>query len=161
MSFSREIVECRDLLYRLALQMLRNRHDAEDAVSAFYIKVLEKKEQFAAYNNLKGALVRSMKNHCINLLKAKKGFQSLDQVRSEPTTPLPAPPWDNQRFLLVQKIIDELPEKQKIMIHLRMIEGCSMKEIAEIMEEKVNTVEVIISRARKKIRAEYEVRRSK
>ena len=47
------------------------------------------------------------------------------------------------------------------MIHLRMVEGLSMQQIADIMEEKVNTVEVNISRARKKIRAQYEVRKLK
>ena len=161
MGFYNEILDCKDILYRLALQILRNQHDAEDAVSAFYIKVIEKKEQFSKYDNLKGALIRSMKNHCINLLKAKKGFQSLEQVRLEPSTSAPESLLDNERLILVQKIIGELPEKQKIMIHFRMIEGYSMKQIAEIMEEKVNTVEVIISRARKKIRAEYEVRKSK
>ncbi len=161
MGFYNEILDCKDLLYRLALQILRNTHDAEDAVSEFYMKVIEKKEQFSRYDNLKGALIKSLKNHCINLLKAKKDFQSLEQVSSKPSTSVAEPLLENERLILVQKIIDELPEKQRIMIHFRMIEGYSMKQIAEIMEEKVNTVEVAISRARKKIRAEYEVRKSK
>ncbi|MDC8003912.1 sigma-70 family RNA polymerase sigma factor [Aureisphaera galaxeae] len=161
MPLKRTILECKELLYRLALQMLHNQHDAEDAVSDFYIKVLEKKDQFSKYDNLKGALIRSMKNHCINLLKSKKRLLPLEEIPSEITDATNPIFSDDKRLALVQTIINELSEKQRIMIHLRMIEGYSMKQIAEIMEEKVNTVEVNISRARKRIRTEYENRRSK
>ena len=159
--FHQEILDSKGLLYRLALQILHNQQDAEDAVSGFYLKVLEKKNQFSKYDNLKGALIRSMKNHCINLLKLKKRFHSLEEVPAELSSRTHEPILDDERLILVQKIINKLPEKQKIMIHLRMVEGYTMMQIAEIMEEKVNTVEVSISRARKKIRAEYEKRRAK
>jgi DNA-directed RNA polymerase specialized sigma24 family protein len=40
---------------------------------------------------------------------------------------------------------------------LRAIEGRDIKEISKIMNAKHNTVEVILSRARKKIREEYKM----
>lgn len=160
MAFKRKILRYKEQLYRLALQLLGNRQDAEDAVSDLYMKVLEKDEQFSRYDNLQAALIRSMKNHCINLLKAKKPLQSLEEMPAEPGTSAPDSMWEDDRLALVQAIINDLPDKQKVMIHLRMVEGYTMAQIADVMQEKVNTVEVAISRARKKIRKEYEIRTS-
>ena len=159
-SFDQEILEHKALLFRLALSMLHNRHDAEDALSGFYLRVLEKREQFAGYDNLKGALIRGMKNYCLNVCKSRKTFEAKDQVPLTSDVNSNQPLFDDHKLQLIQQIIGDLPEKQRIMVQLRMVEGLTMARIAEIMEVKVNTVEMSISRARKKIRAEYEKRRS-
>lgn len=161
MNLKQEFLNITGTLYRVALQILQNQQDAEDAVSDFYIKVMEKRDQFSRYDSLKAALIRSMKNHCLNLIKSRKRFHSVEEISIELPSLTNDCSGSEERLLLVQKIIDELSVKQKIIIELRMVECLPMKQIADIMEEKVNTVEKIISRVRKKIRIEYENRKSK
>jgi len=55
---------------------------------------------------------------------------------------------------LLESIIEQLPEQQKMAFQLRDIEGFDYEEIAEIMEINKNAVRVALSRARKKMREE-------
>ena len=52
----------------------------------------------------------------------------------------------------VKKIIDELPDQQKTIMHMRDIEGLEYEQIAEAMELNINAIRVNLSRARKKVR---------
>ena len=52
----------------------------------------------------------------------------------------------------VKKIIDTLPEQQRMIIHLRDIEGYEFEEISEVMNLSINTIRVNLSRARKKVK---------
>jgi len=52
----------------------------------------------------------------------------------------------------MRRIMNELPEKYRFLIHLREIEGLPYNEISEIMELRIETVKVGISRARHMIR---------
>ena len=52
----------------------------------------------------------------------------------------------------VHRIIESLPDKQKMVIQLRDIEGYSYQEIAEMLEIPMNQVKVNLHRARTKIK---------
>ncbi len=52
----------------------------------------------------------------------------------------------------VGKIIEELPEQQKMVIQLRDIEQYDLEEIAKMLEMNNTAVRVTLSRARKTIR---------
>ncbi|MBR3590577.1 MAG: sigma-70 family RNA polymerase sigma factor, partial [Alistipes sp.] len=49
-------------------------------------------------------------------------------------------------------VIATLPEKQRLTIHLRDVEGYEIEEIAEIMEMDATSVRMNLSRARKSVR---------
>ena len=53
---------------------------------------------------------------------------------------------------LTRRLIAQLPEKQRLAIHMRDIEGYEMDEIANLLESDEASVRVNISRARKSIR---------
>ncbi|MDO8929494.1 MAG: sigma-70 region 4 domain-containing protein, partial [Bacteroidota bacterium] len=55
---------------------------------------------------------------------------------------------------LAKRIIAELPDLQRTIIHLRDIEQLEYEEIAEVTELNVNAIRVNLSRARKKVRDE-------
>ena len=48
--------------------------------------------------------------------------------------------------------INELPEKQKAVIHLKDVEDFDVAEIAEILEMEQNAVRVNLMRARQKVK---------
>ena len=47
-----------------------------------------------------------------------------------------------------------LPDKQRIIIHLRDVEGYEFEEIARILESDETSVRVNLSRARKRVKEE-------
>ena len=52
----------------------------------------------------------------------------------------------------VEKIMEELPEQQKMVLQLRDVEQYDFEEIAEMLDMQVGTVRVALSRARKIVR---------
>ena len=63
---------------------------------------------------------------------------------------------DQNNLLWVEKIINQLPDQQKIIIQLREIEQLEFAEIAKILEMNEPAIRVNLSRARKTIRENYE-----
>ena len=54
----------------------------------------------------------------------------------------------------ILKYINELPEKQRLVIHLKDVEEHEVSEIAEILEMEENAVRVNLMRARQKVKAQ-------
>ena len=54
--------------------------------------------------------------------------------------------------MLTKRFISELPERQRIVIHLRDVEGYELEDIAQILETDEASVRVNLSRARKRIK---------
>jgi RNA polymerase sigma-70 factor (ECF subfamily) len=52
----------------------------------------------------------------------------------------------------VAKIIDQLPEQQRMIIQLREVEQYEFEEIAKLLEMNETAIRVALSRARKTIR---------
>jgi RNA polymerase sigma-70 factor (ECF subfamily) len=59
---------------------------------------------------------------------------------------------DKDMDALLKSFIQELPDKQRMVLHLRDVEGCDFQEITEIMEIDINAVRMNLSRGRKTIK---------
>ena len=53
---------------------------------------------------------------------------------------------------LTRRLIAELPEKQRVAIHMRDVEGYEIEEIATLLECDESSVRMNLSRARKSVR---------
>ena len=58
----------------------------------------------------------------------------------------------NDMVTLTRRLITELPDKQRLAIHMRDVEGYEIEEIADLLESDEASVRVNLSRARKSIR---------
>ena len=58
----------------------------------------------------------------------------------------------NDMATLTRKLMAELPDKQRIAIHMRDIEGYEIEEMANLLVRDEASVRVNLSRARKSIR---------
>src|SRR5690606_12763334 len=94
------------------------------------------------------------KNLCLDRLKSKQA-QNLKIVHSnyeDGTMSLQKQIELNDSLDWVAKIMEELPEQQKMIIQLRDIESYEFDEIAKVLEMNETAVRVALSRARKTIR---------
>lgn len=153
--FKHQILPFKDKLYRFSMRILDNIAEAEDVVQEVMIKIWNDRDNLSRINNLEAWCMRLTKNLSIDK-KRGKNFQlkaipdNYDIVQSAAGPQKLAELSDAMDK--VTRLIQELPEEQKMAIQLRDIEGMSYKEIAEILDINMNKVKVNIHRARTFIR---------
>ena len=151
--FLATVLPYKDKLYRLAKRLLVSSEEAEDAVQEVYLKLWKGKSSIGNYKNPEAFAVTMTKNYCLDRLKSKQA-SNLKIVHSnyQNGENLQRKVEANDAVQLVFKIMETLPEKQRMVIQLRDVEQYDFEEMAEMLEISETTIRVILSRARKAIR---------
>lgn len=132
-------------LYRAALAILGDAHEAEDAVQDAFLRCLEKEPDFESPAHEKAWLLRVTVNGC------KSRLRSLWRRRTAPlldTYPAAGP--EEQSLM---ETIGKLPAKDRTVLHLYYYEGYQTAEIAEMTGWREGTVRSRLTRARAKLGA--------
>ncbi|TWO31863.1 RNA polymerase sigma factor [Seonamhaeicola sediminis] len=148
------VMPFKDKVYRLAKRLLVSTEEAEDATQEVLLKLWNNKAKIQEYKNVEAFSMTMTKNFCFDKLKSKQA-QNLKIVHSnyeEKNTPLQRQVELNDSASWVGKIIEELPEQQRMIIQLRDIEAYDYDEIAKMLDMNNTAVRVTLSRARKTIR---------
>lgn len=144
-----------DRLYRFALRIVRDTAVAEDVVQEVLIKCWKSNEKISELQNPDAWLLRVTKNLAIDKIRASK-YQTTDLEHAKELKdrgPDPGRQTVNEDLMaLLRKLLERLPEKQRMIFHLREIEGLAYKEICEAMGLSLQDVKVTLHRARKKIK---------
>ncbi len=148
------VMPFKDKLYRLAKRYLISTDSAEDATQEILLKLWINKLKLKNYNNVEAFAMTMIKNYCLDKLKAKSS-QNLKLVHNnykDNTIALEKQIETNDSVSIIEKLLNELPEKQRIIMQLRDIEQYTFEEIGKILELKPTAIRVNLSRARKTIR---------
>ena len=155
-AFKLRVLPAKNKLYRFALRIIGDREEAKDIVQEVMIRVWNKRETMDQTINMEAWCMQITKNLCYDRVKSK-AFQTRSslpenwQLEDKSSTP-------EKRAVMkdimnqIHQFINNLPDKQKEVIHLRDIEGYSYHEIGDIMAIDINQVKVNLFRARKAIR---------
>ena len=152
--FLNVVMPFKDKLYRMAKRLLVSTEEAEDATQEILLKLWSKNEAIATYANVEAFAMTMTKNFCLDRLKSKQA-SNLTLVHSnygETGSGLQKQVEAKDSFNLVQKIMEELPQQQKIVLQLRDIEEYDLEEIGEMLDMQPTAVRVALSRARKLVR---------
>lgn len=151
--FLATVLPYKDKLYRLAKRLLVSSEEAEDAVQEVLLKLWKGKDSINKYRNPEAFAVTMTKNYCLDRLKSKQAanlkivhnnFQNDENLQKKIEV--------DDGVQLVFKIMETLPEKQRIVLQLRDVEQFDFEEIAEMLESSETTVRVTLSRARKAVK---------
>ena len=136
-----------DFMFRLACSILGRSDEAQDMMQDVAERVLRKQDGLQEVENIDAFLTRSVRNACIDRLRRRK-----DTTPKIPEVPDEKSPegWSDRQ--LVHKALARLPEKQRLAVHLKDIEGYSGKEIARILETDEANARTILSRGRRALR---------
>jgi RNA polymerase sigma-70 factor (ECF subfamily) len=151
--FKIEVLPLKNKLYRFALRMLENSVEAEDIIQETLVRLWSRRSRLHSYRSIEAFAMTITRNLCLDLLRTRK--REISDVNNELVIDNVTPYRITEVADImkqVNQIIDGLPEQQKMIIHLRDIEGYDFDEIAEIMDLNLNVIRVNLSRARKKIR---------
>ncbi|GAA3516666.1 sigma-70 family RNA polymerase sigma factor [Aquimarina addita] len=146
----------KDKLFRLARRLLVSNEEAEDATQEVLLKLWKNKLKIAEYKNVEAFAMTMTKNYCFDKLKAKHS-DNLSIVHSnykDEHASLDRELEAKDSVAWVGKIMDGLPEQQRMIIQLRDIEQYNNAEIADMLEMNETAVRVALSRGRKIIRQE-------
>ncbi|MBT8180492.1 MAG: sigma-70 family RNA polymerase sigma factor [Eudoraea sp.] len=152
--FLNVVMPFKDKLYRLSKRLLISSEEAEDATQEVLMKLWSKNSNIANYKNVEAFAMTMTKNFCLDRLKSKQS-NNLKLVHSnyeDGNTSLQKQLEARDSISWVEKIMEELPEQQKLVLQLRDVEEYDFKEIADLLEMQPTAVRVALSRARKTVR---------
>lgn len=156
-NFKREFLPFHRKLYCVAYKLLENAADAEDLVQEAYLKMWDKREGLSVISNPEAFSVILVKNMCFDLLRSGKYTLNRQSVElNEVNYVSQADDFEvRDEARQVRDIISHLPEQQQRIVTLRDVKGCSFEEIEHATGLNATNVRVLLSRARKKIREEF------
>src|SRR5712664_4063958 len=150
-------------VFAVAGGILRRREDVEDIAQQVFVKAyfsLKRFDQRAAFSTW---LYKITVNECWDLLRKKKvrplvyeSDLSEDQARQysvsgETGHPVPDISEKLQDRERVERLLEGLEERDRLMLILKEVEGFAVQEIANILGLNANTVKVRLFRARRRI----------
>lgn len=141
-----------DIVLRAAFSGTGDMQEAEDITQEVFLTLHSKPRSFNDDEHMKAWLLRAVINRCRNY---KKSFRSsmtdhLDDLSAEPAVPFTAE--ENE----LKEKISAMPAKYSSVLFLYYYEGYTIKEIADIIGKKENTVSSLLRRGRKKLRSVLE-----
>ena len=165
-AFEPLVLENQSKVYNLALRMMGNPSDAEDAAQEAFVKAWNSLKDFRGDSRFSVWLYRLTNNVCIDLLRKQKRQTaiSLSQENDdgeEMELMIPdgrlSPEEEAERKELQEQIraaLANLPDEWRSILVLRELNGLSYEELAETLNLEVGTVKSRLNRARKKLCAE-------
>lgn len=137
-------------IYRVALNASKNKTDAEDIVQITFLKLWKSKEIFNDDEHIRKWLIRVAINECNSLFRTtwKRKTVAIGGVKEFPVI------FEESTELFT--IINDLPVKDRKIIHLYYYEEYTVKEISEIMGISVTAVQTRLYRIRNRLREKLE-----
>lgn len=156
--FRKDILPLKDKLFRLALRITFDRAEAEDIVQETMIRVWNKRDEWDELGSVEAYCLTVARNLAIDRSE-KKDSQTMELTIEAEQTPDASSPYDRlvnkERLKLVHRLVGELPEKQRLIMQLRDVEGKSYKEIAAALRLTEEQVKVNLFRARQKVKQKF------
>jgi RNA polymerase sigma-70 factor, ECF subfamily len=143
-------------LKSIALNLLGNKSDAEDAVQEVFLKVYRSIGSFRAQSSFSTWIYRILLNSCYDMRRRKLRRQETPEpVREgEMETPLeiPAPVSDHPMRLVLETCVAQLPHKQREVFLLFEVEGFRHSEIAGMLSISETSSKNILYQAKRQLR---------
>jgi len=167
-AFEQFVSRYQNQVLKICYSFLGDYHRAEDAAQDVFVQIYRKAQSFRSESKVFTWIYRMAVNSSLNIIRKEKRFQWMkkvdfsksdqypgekipsDSIKNEPEALLEK----KERIKVLRKAVNRLPEKQRTAIILNKFEGFSAEEISEILGVSINTVEVRIHRAKRKLQSD-------
>ena len=158
--FKRKFLSFHPKLYRIAYALVGNKADAEDILQDAYFKLWNRRNELPDIENPEAFCVTLVKNLCLDYLRsahANRRETEIEEVVTLATDSSPEKELETKdKELRIRQLIGQLPDNQRQVLRLRGIEECSLDEIEQITGLSAVNIRVLLSRARKAIREQFD-----
>ena len=132
-------------LFAICLKYSRNYAEAEDNLQDGFLIIFDKIHQYNFKGSFEGWIKRIMINNVLQQYR-KVSFLELttENISEEPEVEID----ESVSLEFLMKIIQELPDRYRLVFNLYVIDGYSHNDIAEMLEISTGTSKSNLSRAR-------------
>ena len=156
--FEASVLPHLDDAYNLARHLLRDAHEAEDAVQESCLRAMR---SIGGFRGAEGRawLLAIVRNTCFSRMRERRrdtGRVEFDDGMHALEGALPGPEADYRRTRAIETVdeaLEELPAEYREVIVLRELEGLAYKEIADVIGAPIGTVMSRLARARRRLAA--------
>ena len=147
----------KDLVYTLALRMMKHTEEAEEAAQDTFIKAYKSLDKFKGESKFSTWIYRVAYNTCLDRLKKNKRQKYTVEINeyTEHQVKTLDNALDNieakEREQTIQDCLALLPSEDSFLLTLYYFEELSLEEIGIIVDLKPNNVKVKLFRSRKKL----------
>ncbi len=141
--------------YSMAYRIVFNKDDAEDIVQEAFLKLWVKKELWDPNRQAKFTtwFYKVVTNLCLDANRKKKPLLLSEEVPLADKSPgQEAIINHRQEQVMLDRFIQELPERQQLALNLCFYEGVSNQEAADTMGLKVKALQSLIMRAKSSLK---------
>ena len=140
-----------DMVFAVAMRMMRDREAALDATQETFLTVLRKADRFSGESAVTTWLYRVATNTCLDMLRKQKRrrFEPLPEHHEEPDRSANEPFEAVEVRPDIEKALADLPEEFRAAIILSDIQGLSIAEIGQILDVPPGTVKSRVFRGRR------------
>lgn len=154
--FHAHVLPYLDAAYNLASHLLRDRHEAEDAVQEAFLRAIR---HFGGFRGVDGRawLLSIVRNTCFTQLRRGRpggGKVEFDEEIHSPHEDDSGPEADLTSTTTAESVregLDQLAAEYREVLVLRELEGLSYKEIAHVVGVPMGTVMSRLARGRKRL----------
>lgn len=147
----------KNIVFTVALRMLKNREEAEEVAQDTFVKVYKSLRKFKGDSKLSTWIYRIAYNTCLDRLK--KNNKDLSNVAIDEIEGFEIKDVDNaleqiassERSDLIKKCINKLSPKDSALLTLFYFEEKSLKELGKILKLNESSVKVGLFRARERL----------
>lgn len=147
------VIKYKENHYRLAFSYVKNVDDALDIVQESIYKALTSKDSLKNLSHIKTWFYRIIVNTSLDFLRKQKRLGVLDE---EALSSLDGGAVDNYQDIDLQKALDTLPANYRSIVILKYFEDLTIVEIAEVLNENVNTVKTRLYKSLEKLRLQMD-----
>jgi RNA polymerase sigma-70 factor, ECF subfamily len=142
-------------IYYFVLRVLKNPLDAEDTVQRIFLLAYQNIKGFRSDSTFKTWIYRIGINQCHNYFRQSKNreFISVDDIPVPDSNADPEEDFsDRERVLHLQKAVERLPYKQRMVVTLRIYQELTFEEIGTALNIRANSAKVNFHHALEKLK---------
>jgi len=151
--FQKKVVPLGDKMYRMAYRLLGDSESAKDVLQELFLKLWEKRGELNELSSIDAFACTVLKNKCLDKLRLQKPLVDVEILHSLGNNPEAA--FDHIEGLSeIRRVMQLLPERQRLIMQLRDIDCLTFEEIALMADTTENNVRVQLCIARKWVKEE-------
>lgn len=141
-------------LFSVCLKYSRNYVEAEDNLQDAFLTIFKKMEQYKNKGSFEGWLKRITINTVLQQYRTEKVFKIVNETIADEVELEVDEDTISIDYLL--KIIQELPDRYRLVFNLYVLDGYSHKDIAEMLDINIGTSKSNLARARQTLKQTIE-----
>ena len=156
-SFGVIVERYQNMVFTLALKMLKHREESEEVSQDTFIKIYKSLSKFNGESKFSTWIYRIAYNTCLDRIKKNSKYNNDVEINDVTSNEIfqASTIFDSlenkERSIIIKECMDKLPEEERVIMHLFYFEELSLKEIVEIVSMTEGNIKVKLFRARKKL----------